>query len=91
MDFGRSVHTGAARGGVESCVICVLDHFLRAEISAALREALGFEGISAPTVVLQGFGNASVRPVWAEKGWSLRGPWAFCNLQGGYWLRGSGQ
>ena len=42
-------------------------------------------------MVLQGFGDASVRPVWAEKGWSTRVPWALFKLQGGCWLRGSGQ
>ena len=51
IDFGRSVGTGAARGGVEFYVFydvffCVLlGHFLCAEISAALRKALHFEGI----------------------------------------------
>ena len=42
-------------------------------------------------MVLQGLGDASVWPVWAEKGWSTRGPWVFLKLRGGCWLRGSGQ
>ena len=51
IDFGRSVDTGAARGGVEAYVlyevffVFLLDHFLCAEIWAALREALRFDGI----------------------------------------------
>ena len=40
-----------------------LDQLLCAEISAALREALCVEGISAPKMDLQGFGDVSVRPV----------------------------
>ena len=61
-----------------------LYHLLCAEIVSALREALRAVCTQAPTVVLQAFGDVL-------KGWSLRGPWVFCNLQGGCWLRGSGQ
>ena len=52
MDFGRSVK---------------LYHLLCAEVVSALREALRAVGTQAPNVVLQAFGDVSVRPGWARK------------------------
>ena len=52
MDLGRSVK---------------LYHLLCAEIVSALREPLRAVGTQAPNVVLQAFGDVSVRPGWARK------------------------
>ena len=70
MDLGRSVK---------------LYHLLCAEIVSALREALRVVGTQAPNVVLQAFGDVSVRPGWARKRVIH-----LCSV-GWCWLRGSGQ